>query len=176
MTASAHQPPAEPSVPPATQRAARRANGAKGPAAGIDPNRIARRIRRYTLPFLALMVLYLWWNYGLLTVPGGLDTMPATPPPGSTCLIDKGSATAKVGSVVFVRTDRGITMSRVVAIEEGEDGPRFLLANDNAESRIPDGSELGAQPPSAIEGVVLVVFPPDDARDLPDVGGAPRNR
>lgn len=116
------------------------------------------------LPFALLCGLALWLCFGLLRVPAGMDTTPAVPP-GSTCVIDKRSGAAQVGSLVFVDVPGGGTvLSRVreVAADGG-----LLLRHDNLESRLPDSRALGALPRTALRGTVLTVFVPDTTSELP---------
>lgn len=133
-----------------SQRAA--ARGARVPF----PIRAARWVRRATLPFAIVALLWFFFCYGAMKVPTGMDTMP-TIPPGSFCLVDKRGAVAKKGHEVFVEVpDGGTLLSRV---KEITDDDRLVLQNDRVESRLPDSRAFGPLSRDRVRGVVLMVYP-----------------
>ena len=121
--------------------------------------RVASRIRRLALPIVLLGSVALWFNYGLLGVPIGMDTMLDTHPPGTRCLIEKRPSRVRQGGVVFVDLpDGGTLLARVAAVD---DQGRISLACDNPRSRYRElADELGAIDPSAVRALVLVAFTP----------------
>ena len=121
-------------------------------------------MRRLMLPIALALLLWVYLTVGFLRVPMGMDTLPATHPEGSLCLIDKRRGSVQPGTVVFADVRGGTTLSRVVSREDGY----VLLQNDNPNSEFPDSDELGPLPVGAVRGVVLAVFPPEpDGKDLP---------
>lgn len=111
-------------------------------------------MRRSMLPLALLLGFLLWWNYGTLTVPAGMDTMPEEYPPGSLCVIEKRPGSVAPGEVVFFEWGGGMLLSRVSRVE----GDRFWVEHDAPDSRFPDGDELGAIGVSAVYGLVLTAF------------------
>ncbi len=125
---------------------------------------MAKLMRRLMLPLAAVVVLWVYTSVGFLRVPVGMDTLPATHPEGSLCLIDKRRGSVQPGTAVFADVRGGTTLSRVVSRDDGF----VILQNDNPNSELPDSDELGPVPLRVVRGVVLAVFPPEaDAKDLP---------
>ncbi len=124
----------------------------------------AKLVRRSILPLAIVVVVWFYLSVGFLRVPQGMDTMTATHPEGSLCLIDKRSGAVQPGTVVFVDAFGGTVLTRVQALHDG-----FIeVRHDNPDSQLPSGEDLGLLPLSMVRGVVLAVFPPDPAaKDLP---------
>ncbi len=121
----------------------------------IDPRRIRRTVVRSAPLVLVASVLLLWWCFGVVKVPPGMDGVRSIPP-GSVCLIDKRQGSLRVGSSAFVDLpDGGTVLSRVQDLTA--DG-MMLLGNDDPQSTSPDSSDFGALPTACLRGVVLVVF------------------
>lgn len=122
---------------------------------GFDPARLARTIRRATLPLAIVAAIVFFQCFGSMRVPEGMDSMPDIPP-GSLCLIDKRSGSARPGKAVFVDVPAGGTLlSRVVAV--GADGS-LRVQNDSPTSALPDSDQFGELPAKALRGTVMVVF------------------
>ena len=117
--------------------------------------RAARMVKRLALPFMLGGVVLLWMQYGVLTVPDGMDTMPDTHPPGTRCLVEKTPRRVPVGAVIFVDVRGGTMLSRVDALTEGG----IMLKHDNTHSRFADLQERPV-PLSAVRGLVLVSLSP----------------
>ncbi len=123
--------------------------------------RAASWIRRATLPVALVCGFLLVRWYGFLRVPGGMDTLPHTHPPGSACIIEKWPSRVVRGAVVFVDlADGGSLLARVAEVRG--DGT-LMLEHDNVKSRFadPQGERLGPVTLEQVRGMVLVVFPPD---------------
>ncbi|HLU38203.1 MAG TPA: hypothetical protein VK081_02385 [Planctomycetota bacterium] len=120
------------------------------------PLRAAKVVRRLALPVVLLGGLLLWRNYGMFTVPEGMDTLPDSHPPGTRCLVEKRPSRVRPGSVVFVEARGGILLSRVDAVLPGD---RILLAHENPRSRFADLQDQPF-PLSAVRALVLVAFVP----------------
>lgn len=121
--------------------------------------RLAAKIRRLALPIVLLGSLLLWFNYGMLGVPSGMDTMIDSHPPGTRCLIAKRPSSVRQGAVVFVDLPQGGTLlARVAAVD---DRGNLSLSCDNPRSPYArELDELGAVAPSAVRALVLVAFTP----------------
>ena len=103
---------------------------------------------------LALLFFYL--HFGWQTVPGGMDTMPDSAPPGSICAIDKLPTTLKAAtSLVFLEVPGGVLLSRVSRLEP--DG-RFHIRHDNRESKYLRYESMGPYSIDKVRGLVLGVF------------------
>ena len=125
---------------------------------------MAKLMRRLMLPLAAVVVVWVYMTVGFLRVPEGMDTLPATHPEGSLCLIDKRKGSVQPGTAVFADVGGGTLLSRVVSRDNGF----VVLRNDNPSSELPDGDELGPVPLRLVRGAVLAVFPPEpDVKDLP---------
>ncbi|MGE3174106.1 MAG: hypothetical protein AB7O97_15875 [Planctomycetota bacterium] len=147
---------------PASTPAEAPATAAARPAADrIHSLRLARLARRLTLPLALVLGAALFWCFGAIRVPAGMDTLPEIPP-GSLCILDRRDGRLQPGMAVFVDLPDGSTLlSRIEAVD---DEGRLIVRNDNARSRLPDSAAFGALPRSAARGVVLVVFPGDGPR------------
>ncbi|MHC5064022.1 MAG: S24/S26 family peptidase [Planctomycetota bacterium] len=121
----------------------------------LDSMKAARLIRRAMLPIAILLGFLLYWNYGWLRVPVGMDTMPGEYPAGTLCLIDKRPSRLVEGSVVFVDLAEGGTLlARVAAVvEQG-----FWLKSDNPDSRFAERLQAEAMPRESIRALVLTSF------------------
>jgi hypothetical protein len=124
----------------------------------VNTLRLSRAIRRIMLPLAVLLGFLLWWNYGTLTVPDGMDTLPDEYPPGCLCVIDMRPGAPRAGQVVFVAFRGGLLLTRIARVE-GE----VLFADHDDAARYPDGDELGPLPVTAVRAVVLTAFVPDPA-------------
>lgn len=132
--------------------------------AGFEPQRIARALRRLTLPFAVVAGIVFWQMYGVIRVPEGMDTMPHITP-GSACLVARNGSAAKVGHEVFCDVpDGGTVLSRVQEITADD---RLVLVHDHAGSRLPDSRAFGPVARDSVRGVVLVVFGADAAAEVP---------
>lgn len=135
-----------------------------GATAGFEPQRIARALRRLTLPFAVVAGIVFWQMYGVVRVPEGMDTMPHIAP-GSACLVARNGNTAKVGHEVFCDVpDGGTVLSRVQEITADD---RLVLRHDHTESRLPDSRAFGPVARDAVRGVVLVVFGSEAPAEVP---------
>lgn len=140
----------------------------------IDPNRLARLLRRLILPFAVAATIAFFVCFGALKVPPGMDTL-ANIAPGSTCIIDKRRSSLQKGSAVFVDLqDGGTLLSRVAEVLP--DGS-FTVQNDRQESAMPDSDDFGPLARERLRGTVLVVFGPDTvAMELPPRNEPPEER
>ena len=121
-----------------------------------DAVRLTRWIRRLALPVVLLALFFFYLNFGWQTVPGHMDTMPESAPPGSICAIDKRPTTLKAKtSVVFLEVPGGVLLSRVSRIEP--DG-RFHIRHDNRESKYLSFESMGPYSVDRVRGLVLGVF------------------
>ena len=125
-------------------------------ASAVDPTRLSSVLRRGLLPLSLVLGLLLWWNYGTIRVPEGMDTLPDEYPPGSLCVVDKRPGAPRVGEVVFFSHRDGVLLSRIARV----DGGSVYFDHDDA-SRFPDGEELGPVPASAIRSLLLTALVPD---------------
>ncbi|MEZ5965436.1 MAG: hypothetical protein R3F56_16505 [Planctomycetota bacterium] len=119
--------------------------------------RLARGIRRLTLPLALVGGVVLQRGYGVRTVPIGMDTLPDTHPPGTRCLVDKRPSHVVVGAVVFAEVPGGTVLGRVES-RFGDD--RLQLAADNDASCFADLLRAPV-PLRAVRGLVLVTFLPE---------------
>lgn len=115
---------------------------------------LTRIVRRAALPTALVCGFLLWWNFGSVVVPVGMDTMTAEFPPGTLCIVDKRPPPLAAGQVVWFTVDGGVLLSRVSRV----DGDQFWVEHDNARSRFADGDELGPLPRSALRSLVLSSF------------------
>ncbi len=146
------EPASAPDVPP------------KRPVPAAPSLRAARFVRRAMLPFAIVCGVVLWWCFGVLRVPQGMDTTPEAPP-GSVCIIDKRQGSAQPGKLAFVDLPAGGTLlSRITARDERG---LLTLTNDRAQSQLPDSRTLGPLPVARVRGTVLVVLLPEAAAELP---------
>ncbi|MGA1525740.1 MAG: hypothetical protein ACO4CT_11500 [Planctomycetota bacterium] len=122
----------------------------------MDPTRLSVVLRRGLLPLALVLGLLLWWNYGTIRVPEGMDTLPDEYPAGTLCVVDKRPGAPRVGQVVFFAHRDGVLLSRIARIEDG-----FLFFEHAAASRFPDGEELGPVPPEAVQALLLTALVPD---------------
>lgn len=119
--------------------------------------RLARLVRRLALPCILIGGFALWYSYGVLDVPAGMDLMSDTHPPGTRCVVAKHPRALPRGAVVFVDMPPvGTLIARVEAVLS--DG-QVLLASDNPDSRFADWLQTPV-PPAAVRGLVLVAFAP----------------
>ncbi|MEM7203204.1 MAG: hypothetical protein AAF628_23280 [Planctomycetota bacterium] len=119
---------------------------------------LARLMRRSTGPVAILCLVLLWWHYGLLRVPVGMDTLPDSHPPRTVCLIDKRPSRLQPGAVVFVSLpDGSVLLSRVAeALADGS----VRIRHDNRDSRFRRLERLGPFAAAAVRGLVLTQFTP----------------
>jgi len=122
-----------------------------------DTVRLSRWIRRLALPVVLLALFYFYLHFGWQTVPGGMDTMPRSAPPGSVCAIEKRPSGLKAGtSLVFLEVPGGgVLLGRVSRIEP--DG-RFQIEFENRESRYLRFEGMGPYSIDKVQGLVLGVF------------------
>ncbi len=120
------------------------------------------------LPVALVCALLVWWRFGTIRVPAGMDTMGEAFPPGAVCLVDEHPSAVLPGQVVFVEVGGRLYLTRVAEVDD--DG--FSVANDDPNSRLGDGRDLGRLPFTALRGVVLTTFTPASAR--PAAGARPR--
>ena len=126
-----------------------------------------RWVRRIGLPLVIVGAVVLYVRYDFLGVPAGMDTLPDTHPPGSSCLIDTWGSALAPGQAVFVDLPDGSTvLSRVESVQP--DGS-FEIRHDNRRSGFGYLERLGPYPPEALRGLVLVVFPA--SQEVPGRGG-----
>ncbi len=116
----------------------------------------AGRIRRAMLPLAIVLGVLLWWNYGTLTVPRGMDSMPDYPP-GTLCIIAKEPGNLAVGQVVFVDLGGGTVLTRITALDE----ETVTVRHDADDSALPDSDEVGPLPRSAVRALLLTAFRSD---------------
>ncbi len=119
--------------------------------------RATRVAMRLGLPLFVASVALLWWFFGLLRVPDGMDSMLDTHPPGTTCIIWKTPRSVPVGAVVFCDVEGGSWLARVTAV--AEDGG-LALRCDNRASRFVALERASSYPAAAVRGMVLTQFPP----------------
>lgn len=123
----------------------------------MDPQKWARRFRRYTIVFAIVVLVAGFAVFGTRWVPVNMDTVPDVPP-GSYCILDKRQSAAQVGSNVFVELPDGeLILSRIATRSDDT----ITLLHPNQASFIPDSRVFGALPHRAIVGTVICVFPPD---------------
>jgi len=122
-----------------------------------DTVRLSRWIRRLALPVVLLALLFFYLHFGWQTVPGGMDTMPQSAPPGSICAIDKRPTTLKAEtSLVFLEVPGGgVLLSRVSKLEP--DG-RFHILHENRKSKYLRFESMGPYSIDKVQGLVLGVF------------------
>jgi hypothetical protein len=127
-----------------------------------DTVRLSRWIRRLALPVVLLALFFFYLHYGWQTVPGGMDTMPESAPPGAICAIDKRPAAVKApgpdhpGSLVFVEVPGGgVLLSRVSTVLA--DGS-FQIRHENRKSSYLRFESQGPYPIERVQGLVLGVF------------------
>lgn len=119
----------------------------------IDTLRITRILRRAMLPLAIVLFVLLWWSFGTVTIPPGMDTVPSAPP-GSLIVIAKRPGALQPGNLILVRVGGGSLLTRVDRVV----GDRLWVRHDNPDSRFPDGDELGPLPRDAVQGLVLTVL------------------
>ena len=126
----------------------------------VDPLKTARLLRRLMLPLALLLGLGLYWSFGWIRVPSGMDTMPDIHPAGSLCFVLKRPSVISVGAVVFVDLPGGGTLlARVVTVlEEG-----FELAADNPKSTFADMLRRTFHSPEALRAQVITSFSPESS-------------
>ncbi len=130
-------------------------------SAAVDSMAWAKVMRRLLLPVAVLSAVILWFCFGVLRVPKGMDTTPSVPG-GSLCLVDKRQAAVVPGALVFVDVGDGATLlTRVVAVDHETE--RFTCAHDEETSRF--ASYAGELPLAAVRSTVLATFLPDQAAE-----------
>lgn len=132
-----------------------------GPTAAEDralgKERLARRIRRWTLVIAIILAIAMYACFGARYVPPRMDTVPDIPA-GSFCVIDKRRSTVQAGSHVFLELPgHGVVLSRV----ESRDGDRLRIVHPNGASAVPDSRTLGALSIDVVIGTVLGAFKPN---------------
>lgn len=127
-------------------------------------SRYRRRVTWAAAAVAVVAVVYFFTLYGSWTVLAGMDTMPETYPPGSTCIIRKDPGFVKKGSVVMIGLPGGaVLLTRVERVE----GDRIHIRHDNRES-VFRHYENQSYPISDVRGLVLSALLPD-----PEGGGVP---
>ncbi len=123
----------------------------------VDTLKIARGLRRLMLPLAILLGLALYWSFGWIRVPAGMDTMPDSYPAGSLCFVLKHPSRVSVGAIVFVDLPTGGTLlARVSAIRD----QGFELLADNPESKFAAMLRKTVHPPAALRAQVITSFLP----------------
>lgn len=123
----------------------------------LEPLKLRRWVRRACIAAFLVTCVLLWRNYGWMSVPSGMTTMPDAAPPGALCLVEKSPRTFVPGrSVVFVRSPMGaLVVTRVIevigehSVVVGHDNRQVSVGLEGAASRVPV---------EAIEGLVLTVL------------------
>jgi hypothetical protein len=129
----------------------------------VNTVRISRFLRRATLPVALVCLVLLWWNFGWLRVPIGMDTMGPEYPPGALCLIHKRPGELKAGQVVFVDYFGDVLLTRV---ERAGDG-WFTVAHDRPSGTFGHGAELGRLTRDELVGLVLTTLTPGPNTEQP---------
>ena len=113
---------------------------------------------------LVVAAVAMWWCFGLLRVPEGMDTMPLSHPEGAVCLIQKRPWSVSPGAVVFLDLPDGSTvLTRVVSVsEDGE----LKIRHDNRSSRFVGLERGGPYRIEDVRGVVITAFV-SKAQDAP---------
>ncbi len=124
---------------------------------GVNSLKTARFLRRCMLPVALICGALLFYNFGTLKVPKGMDTMMDSVPAGTTCLIQKRPSKVVVGNVVFVDLPRGGTL--VTRVDEVR-GDRFTVRHENSSSRFGTGESLGELSVAMVRGIVIASFIP----------------
>lgn len=130
--------------------------------------RATRIVLRLGVMLLVLCAVVLYWNFGLLRVPAGMDTMTDTHPPGTLCVIEKAPSSLEEGAVVFIDLPDGSTvLTRVVTVHG--DGS-IAVRHDNRGSVFTYLEAHGPYRGAAVRGLVLTMFV-TEAQGVPRDGG-----
>ena len=129
------------------------------------PVRWARRVRRATGVFALLAAVWMVLQYDSRWVPRRMGTVPDMPP-GTWQVVDTWASDIVVGNHVWIDTPHGELLSRVSAVGPDEAlglGPDELrIEHPNQVSGWGDSQLFGALPKSAVNGVVVAAFAPDE--------------
>ncbi len=126
----------------------------------MNPLYLAKLVRRGGLMLVLLGCLYLYWAFGFMVVPKGMDAMSPKYPPGTSLLVQERIDQVQPGYVVYLQTANGGMLLTQVA-EVLPDG-RFHIRHENRASRFVVHETQGPYEVSSVRGFVLTGFLPDD--------------
>lgn len=123
----------------------------------MDPRRLLRKLPWIGLPLLIGGVTIFFLRYETITIPPGAHTIESLPP-GTNCFVDTWTEDHREGQHVVVTIGERAILSKIAAVE----GQAVRLDHDPIDG-VRAGDELGPIARSAIRGVVVAAFPPDES-------------
>lgn len=124
----------------------------------LDPMRLRRWVVRAALPIVLLCALLLFWLFGTVRVPAGMDTMIDTLPPGTVLLLMLHPSRVEPGSIVLLDLPEPIGGTLLSRVERVAADGSFSIRHDNRASRFVGLEQHGPFRMADVHGTVFTHF------------------